>query len=387
MRFFAFSTRWTALAVAAFSLLLCASAQGADFKPLEDATKLERPTICSFGGDGIYFIDWDGQNRRLWMKGDFGRVMWSRDGKRVLFSADTEEFGWYTKYIMELETGRVINLSERLHKNGYEHIVIFNTWWFPDGKRLLCSAVDKSNADKSDLYALDIRTTTLKQLTRTPIREENWASVSPDGKRIVFERYPPLWEDHEPLGEWIDRDGDGKKETFQMPGGRTHPVHLYTMNADGSNVVNLTKIAAIDRYPEWSPDGKKIAFDSVYRPEQEGEIVAADVYMMNPDGSNVERLTSRKDGRRGAVEDWSPDGKWILFRLTDPVSMRASLHRIHIETREIVRIGGLGGLPTWVWAGKSRFLSVNPAGKKKAPWGALKEAGSSPNSPTSQDGE
>ena len=106
MRFFAFSTRWTSLAAAAFSLLLCAFAQGADFKPLEDATKLERPTICSVGRDGIYFIDWDGQNRRLWMKGDFGRVMWSRDGKRVLFSADTEEFGWYTKYIMELETGR-----------------------------------------------------------------------------------------------------------------------------------------------------------------------------------------------------------------------------------------------------------------------------------------
>ena len=172
-----------------------------------------------------------------------------------------------------------------------------------------------------------------------------------------------------------------------MPGGRIHPAHLYTMNADGSNVVNLTKIAAVDSYPEWSPDGKKIAFDSVYRPEQEGEIVASDVYIMDPDGSNVERLTSRKDGRRGGVEDWSPDGKWILFRLTDPVSMRASLHRIHRETREVVRIGGLGGLPTWVWAGKSRFLSVNPAGKKIAPWGALKEAGSSPNSPTSQDGE
>ncbi len=385
MTFLTFSKRWTALAAAAFSLLLCASAQGADFKTQEDATKLERPTISSFGRDGIYFIDWDGQNRRLWMKGDFGRIMWSRDGKRVLLSADTDEFGWYTKYIMELETGRVINLSERLHKKGYEHIVIRGAWRFPDGKRLICSAIDTSNADRSDLYALDISSAKLRQVTRTPMHEESWASVSPDGKRIVFERSPPLWEDLEPLGEWVDIDGDGEKEVFQVDGGRFSPMHLYSMNADGSNVVNLTKIAAVERYPEWSPDGKKIAFQASRRPEQEGEILAADVYMMDPDGSNVERLTSRKDGLGGAVEDWSPDGKWILFRLTDPVSMRASLHRIHRETREIVRIGGLGGLPTWVWAGKSRFLSVDPADQKKAQWGKIKAAGGNENSPPPQE--
>ncbi len=387
MRFFAFSTRWTALAAAAFSLLLCASALGVDFKPLEDATKLEKPTICFVAKDGIYFIDWDGQNRRLWMKGDFGgRPMWSRDGKRVLLSADTEEFGWYTKYIMELETGRVINLSERLHKKGYKHIVIPpGAWWFPDGKRLICSAIDTSITDRSDLYVLDIGAVKLRQLTNTPNRRELWASVSPDGKRIVFERSPPDWEDLEPLGEWVDIDGDGEKEVFQVDGGRFSPNHLYTMNADGSNVVNLTKIAAVERYPEWSPDGKKIAFQASRRPEQEGEILAADVYMMDPDGSNVERLTSRKDGRAGHLEDWSADSKWILFRLTDSVSMKASLHRIHIETKEIVRIGGTVGLPTWVWAGKSRFLSVDPADKKKAQWGKIKAAGGNENSPAPQE--
>ena len=34
------------------------------------------------------------------------------------------------------------------------------------------------------------------------------------------------------------------------------------MNADGSNVVQLTNNGAIDRGPSWSPDGKKIAFYS-----------------------------------------------------------------------------------------------------------------------------
>ena len=32
------------------------------------------------------------------------------------------------------------------------------------------------------------------------------------------------------------------------------------MNADGSNLINLTNNAAADLYPSWSPDGTKIAF-------------------------------------------------------------------------------------------------------------------------------
>ncbi len=93
--------------------------------------------------------------------------------------------------------------------------------------------------------------------------------------------------------------------------------------------------------------------------------------MMNPDGSNVERLTSRKDGRRARVSDWSADSKWVLFNMTD--NSPYELYRIHIETREIVRISK-GGAATWVHAGMSRFLSVNPAGKKHAQWGEVKAA-------------
>ena len=44
------------------------------------------------------------------------------------------------------------------------------------------------------------------------------------------------------------------------PGIDNHDV--WTMNADGSNQRNLTNNLAEDNEPNWSPDGRKIAFTS-----------------------------------------------------------------------------------------------------------------------------
>ena len=53
---------------------------------------------------------------------------------------------------------------------------------------------------------------------------------------------------------------DGKKIVFET--WRDGNSEIYVMNADGSNQTNITNHNADDRYPAWSPDGKKIAFVS-----------------------------------------------------------------------------------------------------------------------------
>ncbi|MGB9723151.1 MAG: TolB family protein, partial [Chloroflexia bacterium] len=72
---------------------------------------------------------------------------------------------------------------------------------------------------------------------------------------------------------------------------------IYVMNADGSGVTRLTNHPAGDKHPAWSPDGKKIAFQS----ERSG---GTDIYVMNADGSGVTRLTNHPayDGE----PSWSP---------------------------------------------------------------------------------
>jgi Tol biopolymer transport system component len=89
---------------------------------------------------------------------------------------------------------------------------------------------------------------------------------------------------------------------------RNGNAEIYTMNADGSNQVNLTKNPAMDATPVWSPDGSRIAFTSDRSGRQ-------NIYVMNADGSNVTKITKNDDGADFRIFDpaWSPDGTKLVY--------------------------------------------------------------------------
>jgi hypothetical protein len=70
------------------------------------------------------------------------------------------------------------------------------------------------------------------------------------------------------------------------------------MNADGSGKTNLTNNRAMDEYPQWSPDGTKIAFMS----DRDGVI---EIYTMDADGSDVAQVT-KNSGAADVFPDWQP---------------------------------------------------------------------------------
>jgi len=82
---------------------------------------------------------------------------------------------------------------------------------------------------------------------------------------------------------------------------------IYVMNPDGSNQQRLTNSKGADRHPAWSPDRKRIAFTSA----RDGK---AAIFAMDPDGSNVTRLTKSDDEHEAWSPEWSPDGERILFQ-------------------------------------------------------------------------
>ena len=87
---------------------------------------------------------------------------------------------------------------------------------------------------------------------------------------------------------------------------------IYVMNPDGSGVARLTRNST-DGQPAWSRDGTKIAF-------VRGSGLSAEIYVMKANGTGVTRLTNN-----GVIDEtpaWSPDGTKIAF-----VSTRQSTYR------------------------------------------------------------
>ena len=82
---------------------------------------------------------------------------------------------------------------------------------------------------------------------------------------------------------------------------------VYIMNPDGSEQVNLTQHRANDLNAVWSPTGEQILFVS------DRDDSVRDLYLMDPSGSNVQRVFTRKRKSYRDSPTWSPDGNQIAY--------------------------------------------------------------------------
>lgn len=96
---------------------------------------------------------------------------------------------------------------------------------------------------------------------------------------------------------------DGKRMAFEST--RSGSQEIWVCGIDGSDPLQLTNIGgALTGTPRWSPDGQKIVFDS----RVSGK---AELYVVNSTGGKTQLLPTTPDG--ASVPFWSRDGQWILF--------------------------------------------------------------------------
>lgn len=254
----------------------------------------------------------------------------------------------------------------------------------PTEPRLLFLRSPDATWLRADIYAMNADGRNVQALTS---HGRAWSPAwSPDGTRIVFAKFA---DNSDVLAQIfiVDADGrnernlsnkataleysprwspDGQRIVFQSNRHDLTPnacceTSIYVMNADGSNVQRMTT-NTYDLYPRWSPDGRAISFAS----DRTGG--AWQVFVMNADASNVRQLTTQPSNGMSA---WSPDGTKLAFEVWRAASGGGMDNGIYVTNAD-----GSGQMrisqttkndmnPTWSSDGRDIFFCSNRSANGK----------------------
>ncbi len=125
---------------------------------------------------------------------------------------------------------------------------------------------------------------------------------------------------------------DGKRFAFESVLGYSE---IWACDSDGSNCGQLTALRGTAGAPRWSPDGHYVAFE--FRPKERSEIYLLEM------GGGMPRLLPTLPGADNGGPSWSRDGKWIYF-YSDRGGEHFQLWRVPLEGGPPVQITRNGGL-------------------------------------------
>ncbi|HSG44456.1 MAG TPA: DPP IV N-terminal domain-containing protein [Anaerolineales bacterium] len=178
----------------------------------------------------------------------------------------------------------------------------------PDGTTVYFSS---RHSGGYEIYSISVDGGSTEKLTNN-IGSLYAPELSPNGEWIIFTNHGNgLWlmrpdgKNPHPLTGRDDIDptwsADGSMIAFASS--RAGARQLFVMNADGTNIRQVTNLDNMGGRSSFSPDGTKLAF---YR----GPTGDHNIYIINIDGTGLVQLTNGGDN---LGPSWSPDGNWIAF--------------------------------------------------------------------------
>jgi Tol biopolymer transport system component len=205
--------------------------------------------------------------------------------------------------------------------------------------KVLCSGVLGSLL----LFTVPARVPDTLQLTFT--EGTNFAvAVSPQGTRLVMDLQGTLWllpaegGEARPLTDGLGDDRlpdwspDGKRIAFQSF--RRGSWDIWVLGEDGAGLVALTSGREDDREPVWSPDGKRMAFSS----DRSGNY---DLWLLDVSTGETTALT--RDPADDFMPAWSPDGRALVFLSRRGEGGGLELWRTRLADRKEERLAALSG--------------------------------------------
>ncbi|MBA3871657.1 MAG: PD40 domain-containing protein [Anaerolineae bacterium] len=208
---------------------------------------------------------------------------WSPDGTRFTATDDYSGRGFTEILAVTFGTYQV----DRLTNND---VADLQPEWSPDGRKITYL----SGFPDSNLMLMSADGSNQKQLTNTiKVNNEVKPVWSPDGKQIAFV---------------VNGEPNKMDENSE----------IYVINSDGSNLRQLTKTGGVNLNPQWSPNGKQLVFygyaAGAFADVSSTTSLRTEIFQINADGSDLKDLTQNTGLDYQPV--WSPDGQWIAFAST-----------------------------------------------------------------------
>ncbi|TDU80994.1 Tol biopolymer transport system component [Prosthecobacter fusiformis] len=285
-----------------------------------------------------------------------GEGYFSADGSKMVFQSEREEGNpFYQIYLMDLETGDQERISPGMGKTTC-------AWIHPDGKRILFASTHTDPKSKElqdaeikdratsrvrkyswdydehyDLWEYTLADKSLKNLTNT-LGYDAEGAYSPDGRQMIFASNRAAYEKEL-----------SKEDTARLKVDKQYFMDIYIADADGQNVKQLTDAPGYDGGCFFSADGKRICWR---RFTPKGDV--AEVWTMNTDGSDPRQLT--KLGAMSWAPYFHPSGEYLIFTTNLNGFANFELYIVDAASKhEPVRItttDGFDGLPVFTPDGK-----------------------------------